>query len=117
MTNLKTLINDLNTMVLQGKTMEAFEKFYADDVVMQENEQDPTIGKEANRRREEDFLNKLIDFRSARVLDVAVGDNLTMVKWAYDYTHKEWGTKKYTQVAVQYWRNGQIVKEQFFYGN
>jgi hypothetical protein len=116
MANLKTLINELNSMVLEGKTMEAFEKFYADDVVMQENEQKPTVGKKENRKREEDFLNNLIDFRSARVLDVAVGDNVTMVKWAYDYTHKEWGTKDYTQIAVQHWRNGQIFKEQFFYG-
>lgn len=117
MANLKTLITELNDLVLQGKTMEAFEKFYADDVIMQENEQQPTIGKESNRKREEDFLSKLIDFRSARVIDIAVGDDVTMVRWSYDYTHKEWGTKNYTQISVQNWRNGQIVKEQFFYNN
>lgn len=117
MTNLSTLINELNHLVLQGKTMEAFEQFYAEDVVMQENSEAPTIGKDANRKREEDFLNKLIDFRKAEVLDVAVGDNVTMVKWFYDYTHKEWGTKNYTQVAIQYWRHGRIFKEQFFYGS
>lgn len=117
MANLKTLITELNDLVLQGRTMEAFEKFYADDVIMQENEQQPTIGKESNRKREKDFLDQLIDFRSARVLDLAIGDDVTMVRWFYDYTHKEWGTKKYTQVSVQNWRNGQIIKEQFFYNN
>jgi hypothetical protein len=117
MTDSKTLIITLNDMVLQGNMMEAFEKFYAEDVIMQENELTPTIGKDANRKREEEFLNNIIDFRSAQVLDVAHGDNLSMVKWAYDYTHKEWGTKKYTQVSVQHWRNGQIVKEQFFYSS
>lgn len=117
MTNLKTLITELNEMVLQGKTMEAFEKFYADDVVMQENSEPPTVGKLANRKREEEFLNSLIDFRSAKVLDVAVGNNLTLVNWSYDYTHKAWGTKNYTQLSVQHWRDGQIVKEQFIYEN
>ena len=104
-------------MVLQGRIMEAFEKFYAPDVIMQENEQTPTIGKETNRKREEEFISSLIDFRKAEVLDVAVGNQVSMVKWMYDYTHKDWGVRKYTQVSVQHWRNGQIVKEQFFYGN
>ena len=31
-------INQLNDLVLQGKAMEAFERFYHEDVVMQENE-------------------------------------------------------------------------------
>ena len=117
MTDLKTKITELNDMVLQGRTIEAFEKFYADDVIMQENASTPTVGKVENRHREEIFLSQLIDFRSARVLNVAVGDHVTMVEWAYDYTHKEWGRRNYTQVAIQHWRNNQIFKEQFFYGN
>lgn len=117
MTNLRSLITELNDMVIRGMTMQAFEKFYADDIIMQENEEQPTIGKLANRKREEEFLDQLIDFRSAKVLDVAIGDDVTMVRWAYDYTHREWGTRTYSQVSVQHWRNGQIIKEQFFYNS
>lgn len=117
MTTIKTLIHELNEMVLQGKPLDAFEKFYADDVVMQENNLPPTIGKDANRSREENFFSSLIDFRSAKVLDVAVGENTTMVQWHYDYTHKDWGVRNYTQVSVQHWRDNKIVHEQFFYGN
>lgn len=117
MTTIKTLIHELNEMVLQGKPLDAFEKFYAEDVVMQENNQPPTVGKNANRSREENFFASLIDFRSAKVLDVAVGENTSMVKWHYDYTHKDWGVRNYTQVSVQHWRDNKIVHEQFFYGN
>jgi hypothetical protein len=117
MTTIHTLINELNQMVLQGRPLDAFEKFYAEDVIMQENDLAPTIGKSANREREEKFFSSLIDFRSAKVLDLAVGDNLTMVTWRYDYTHKDWGIRNYTQVSVQHWRGNQIIKEQFFYGN
>ena len=117
MTNIKTLIHELNEMVLQGKPLEAFEKFYADDVIMQENDQSPTVGKVANRQREELFFASLIDFRSAKVLDVTVGDTTTMVKWHYDYTHKEWGVRNYTQISVQHWRENKIAREEFFYGN
>ena len=117
MANIKTLIHELNEMVLQGKPLEAFEKFYADDVIMQENEQDPTVGKDANRKREEQFFASLIDFRSAKVLDVTVGENTTMVKWHYDYTHKDLGVRNYKQISVQHWRGNQIAREEFFYGN
>lgn len=116
MENLKQNITTLNDMILQGRVMEAFDKFYHDDVVMQENDAAPMIGKSANRQREEEFHSSIIDFRREEVLDVAVGDNVTMVKWAYDYTHKDWGEKKYTQVSVQHWVDGKIVREQFFYG-
>jgi hypothetical protein len=114
---LKEKITELNQMVLSGKALEAFEKFYHDQVVMQENEQAPTIGKDANRHREIEFFKNVTDFRKAEVKGVSLGENLTTVIWQYDYTHKEWGERKYTQVSVQHWQDGKIIKEQFFYGN
>lgn len=117
MNTLKEKINELNQLVLAGKALDAFEKFYHPEVVMQENESAPTLGKDANRQREIEFFNSITDFRGAEVKGVTVGDNLSTVIWHYDYTHKDWGVKKYTQVSVQHWKDGQIIKEQFFYGN
>ena len=42
MNTLLKKISDLNDLVLQGKALEAFETYYDDDVVMQENENAPT---------------------------------------------------------------------------
>lgn len=116
MSTLLEKISDLNDLVLQGKAMEAFERYYHEDVVMQENETKPTVGKAANRRREEEFFAAITEFRGAKPLKVAVGESVTMVEWHYDYTHKDWGTRTYTQISVQEWRNGQIVLEKFYYG-
>jgi hypothetical protein len=110
-------INHLNQLVQDGKLLDAFELYYDDEVVMQENEMQPTIGKEQNRKRENEFLNNVTEFRGAKVLNVGAGDNVSFVTWQYDYTHKEWGVRNYTQVSVQHWKDGKIVKEQFFYGN
>lgn len=55
-TDLRANFEDIKNLVLQGKAMEAFEKYYGDDVVMQENETPETVGKEANRARELDFF-------------------------------------------------------------
>ena len=115
MSKLLEKITDLNDLVLQGKIMVAFEKYYHEEVVMQENEAKPTIGKIANRLREEKFLSNITEFRSAKPLKVTLGENTTMVEWLYDYTHREWGIRNYSQVSVQDWKDGKIIKEKFYY--
>ena len=117
MNSLSENIHQLNEMFVNGKVMEAFEKFYDKDVVMQENEQAPTVGKEANRRREEEFLCKVTEIREAKPLKVAIGVGVTMVEWKLDYTHEDWGVRNYKQVSVQEWEDGKIIKEKFYYGS
>lgn len=112
---IETALLDLNQMVLSGKSMEAFEKYYHEHVAMQENNQEPTISKAANREREKHFHEDLIEFRTAEVKGLAVGDNISYVTWHYDYTHKDWGVRNYTQVSIQHWKEGKIIKEQFIY--
>jgi len=110
-------LNDLNGLVQQGRLLDAFEQYYHDDVAMQENANTPVIGKNENRKREQEFLSNVTEFRSASVHGLAVADDISFVIWSYDYTHKEWGVKNYKQVSVQTWKDGKIVQEQFFYGN
>ena len=110
-------INHLNDLVLQGKAMEAFEMYYHEDVAMQENDNPPTIGKKANRQRELEFLSNISEFRGAKPLKITIGDGVSMVEWHYDYTHKEWGPRNYTQISVQEWKEGKIIKEKFYYAN
>jgi hypothetical protein len=117
MTTLKEKIVAINDLVLAGKALEAFEKFYHPDVIMQENENLPTVGKEANRLREIEFFGNITEFRGAQVKDIALSEHHSTVIWHYDYTHKDWGVRNYTQVSVQHWQDGLIIKEQFFYGN
>ncbi len=109
------MISSVNDLILQGKALEAFDEFYHDDVVMQENNNPECVGKELNRKREEEFFNAITEFRSAKPLKVTVGENITMVEWHFDYTHKDWGIKNYNQIAVQEWKDGKIIKERFYY--
>ncbi len=113
---LQAAFDEIQTLVLEGKAMDAFEKYYADDVVMQENENPATVGKDANRQRELDFFSKLVEFRGARVKQVAFGDNVIISEWFLDYTHHDWGKRTYDQVSVQQWKDGKVVHERFYYG-
>jgi hypothetical protein len=114
--NNKTQIELINKMILSGQAMDAFDRYYADDVIMQENDQPPTVGKSANRDRELTFFSSVTDFRGAQVLSVGEAGDKTYVEWFYDYTHKDWGVRRYHQMAVQTWKNGKIVHERFYYG-
>jgi hypothetical protein len=43
-------------MVLEGKILDAFEKFYSEEVVMQDNDYPVRVGKEINRQHEQNFV-------------------------------------------------------------
>ncbi len=107
---------DLNTMIQNGEALDAFEKFYADTVVMQENEQAPTVGKDANREREKAFFASVTELRKIEVVASATQGNTSFSQWFMDYTHKDNGDLAYHQVAVRTWENGKVVKEVFYYG-
>jgi hypothetical protein len=115
-TDLKANFEDIKTLVLQGKAMEAFEKYYGDDVVMQENETPATVGKAANRARELDFFSKVTQWGAAELKAVAYGDNVVISEWFVDYTHSEWGKVTHDQVSVQRWKDGKVIHERFYYG-
>ncbi len=110
-------VQDLIGHIQQGRFLEAFDKYYDDNVVMQENENPPMLGKEANRKREQEFFSKVNGYENGKVEGVAIGDDLSTVIWSLAYKHQDWGDMKVKQVSVQHWKDGKIIKEQFFYGN
>lgn len=105
----------LNQQVLGGDILGAFEKYYAEDVVMQENSDEPFAGKAANREREIQFVNSIAEFHGARVLASAVNGNVSFGEWEMDVTFKGGTRFKLAQVAVRTWKDGQVVRERFYY--
>lgn len=114
---IEAALKDLNQLVIDGKLMDAFEKYYHEEIEMQENASAPAKGKDFHRNREREFLANVTEFRSAHVDALAVNGDTSFVIWSYDYTHKIWGLRKYTQVSVQHWKDGKIIRERFFYSN
>ena len=80
-TSVQELDKQLNDDVLSGKAMEAFEKYYADDVVMQENSDEPRKGKDANRKAEEEFFSSVEAFNGGSVKASAVNGDVTFSEW------------------------------------
>jgi ketosteroid isomerase-like protein len=114
-TSVQELDKLVNDDVLSGKAMEAFEKYYAEDVVMQENSEEPRRGKAANRKAEEEFFASVEAFNGGSVKASAVNGDVSFSEWEMDITFKGGHRVKMSQVAVRHWKNGKIVHERFFY--
>ena len=110
-------VDKLNDMILGGHILEAFEKFYADDVVRKENDE-AVVGKNACRLQEENLVTGITAFRKANVKNVIIGEKVSVVEWEFDFCHEEWGDRKYTHIAVQQWNcDGQIFNELIYNNN
>ena len=77
MSNIVTYDKDLNEKILSGKAMEGFEQYYDDKVVMQENSDEPHVGKDVNRKRELDFFNNIAEFHGAKLESSAINGDTT----------------------------------------
>ena len=101
--------------VLSGKLLETFDAYYADDVVMSENLKDERVGKAANRKYEEKFLENVQEFHGAKVGRVIVEGDNAAVEWTFDVTFKGGNRVVMNQVAVQTWENGKVIREDFYH--
>lgn len=107
----------LYAMVGQGQILDAFEKFYHEDVVMQETTEAPRVGKAANREYEKQFVSSLKEVHGGGV-DAITSDEekgITCVETWMDMTFADGNRVKMEQVAVQYWQGDQIIKEKFYH--
>lgn len=114
MTDIAQLDAELNDMIRQGKALEAFEKFYAEDVVMMENDQ-AFEGKDVNRKREQEFFGNIAEVHGAGITAAAVQGHTSFCEQFFDATFKDGKRMKLEEVAVRTWRDGKVVRERFYY--
>jgi len=98
--------------------MEAFEKYYGDNVVIYVNGNAPVNGKDANRKREMIFLQEIEKLNSSEIKSVTFGgidNNVSMTEWAINIENKEGEEKTIFRVNVQHWKNDRIINEKLYF--
>ena len=118
MTKLKNNVEKLNALIKEGKIMEAFDKYYGDEIVIQVNGNPPSVGKEVNRKREMIFLQEIEKLNQAEIKSVTFGgdkDNVSMTEWAIDIENKEGVKKTIYRVNVQHWKDNKIINEKLYF--
>lgn len=117
MSNLQNVKDLHQNYVNAGKLLDGFEKYYAENVVMQELSEAPRVGKDANRKHEVNFVKSIQEVHGAGILSFAedASNNKTMVESWMDLTFANGFRVNMQQVAVQTWGNGLIVHEIFYH--
>lgn len=106
---------ELNSLIRAGRALEGLERFYADDVVMQENLASPTVGKAANRDRERTFYGAVDRVNEVTLHSAAQAGATTFSEWTFDLVLKDGTPVRLNEVTVRRWRDGRVVHERFYY--
>lgn len=126
LTDLQAKLSDINQLVTELNTSAAFEKYYADSIVMIEGDGTVTTGKEACRQGREFFFREmLVEFRESRLISqhIAVSaekefDFIVVSNWYNDFTIKlgdQIVDDKSNQLSIGFWKDGLVVKESYNY--
>ncbi|GJM62616.1 SnoaL-like domain-containing protein [Persicobacter diffluens] len=117
MSNLENA-QSLYSLMGEGKMMEAFEKFYAEDCEIIEANGETRKGKDEQRAALIDWETNMVKEMHGGGVGAITADeknNITMVESWVDITNPQGQRFKMEEVAVQKWQNGQIIQERFYY--
>ena len=109
---------DIYNMIGQGQLLDAFEKYYHENVTMVEP-MGSREGKVACREYELQFLNNVQEFHGLDVKNIGSNEDAktSFVESSMEITFKDGNRVKMDQVAVQRWEGDQIFEERFYYEN
>ena len=114
--SVKEKIEDVYQHVQNGTALDAFEKYYADNVTMILEDGTAVEGKDANRKRENEFFDSVESFNGMEVVGITANEETgkTSVESWMDVTFNGGNRMKLEQVATQNWEDGKIVRERFY---
>ena len=114
----KEKAQDIYNMLGQGQLLDAFDKYYGENVVMTEP-RGTREGKAVCREAEIAFLDSVQEFHGMEVRNIGSNEETgtSFVESTMDVTFKNGYRANMHQVAVQKWEGDHIVHEQFFYDN
>jgi limonene-1,2-epoxide hydrolase len=114
----KEKTQDIYNMLGQGQLLDAFDKYYADNVVLTEP-RGTWEGKEACRAHEVEFLNYVKEFHNLEVKSIAADEanGIVFHETMMDVTFQDGNRVQMEQVGVQRWEGDKIVHERFYYNN
>ncbi len=108
-------LEDLCQWIREGKVVEAMYEFYGENVEMQENNEPPCIGLEANVEREKEWLETIKEFKGYEVQSIGVGGNTTFQECTFHYVTVDGKEVSTAQIARAIWKNNKIINERFYW--
>lgn len=115
MSNLFQNVRTFHELIERCENLEAIERFYAENLIVQENNEEPRIGKDLCLEQERKNLARVSNIVQ-RILATAINEQtgVVMTQMQFDFTTTR-GRRRLDEVVVQHWREGKIVHERFYY--
>jgi hypothetical protein len=114
---------EINQLVLEGKMLEAFIKFYGENVIMIESDGSQNVGKVACQAYEEGFMASITQFNETKLLSSVIMPSddsnyefLVVATWYNDIDTSNYPIKG-NQSSLCYWKDGMIQKVTFKSGS
>lgn len=114
MPTIETIEKFINS-VEQEPHDKVIEQFYTDDASMQENQNEPRIGKVNLLKNEHRLLSKALRVNSKCIRPFFQIDNKIIIKWKFRFEWKDNTVTEIEELAYQEWKGDKIKREQFFY--
>ncbi|MDO5978706.1 nuclear transport factor 2 family protein [Flavivirga spongiicola] len=106
---------DLKGLLGQGQFLEAMDKYLADDVVLQEANGVPKIGKDVCIAAEKELLATVEEFIRYDINNVAISGNTSYYEAIMEFKTNDGQHHKFEQVNRTQWENGKIVNERYYH--
>lgn len=114
MPTIETLEKFINS-VEQESHDKVIEQFYTDDASIQENQNEPRIGKENLIKNEQGMLSKALSVNSKCIRPFFQIEDKIIIKWKFRFEWKDNTVTEIEELAYQVWEGDKIKQEQFFY--
>lgn len=118
MKELRQYLDEFIRLAESGKSVEAMERFYSEDVLMFENRDLSRAGRDACIAYEREQLALQGKRPKLRATKRAANEDsgVSFIEWVVQFRSPETGRPiRLEEVAVQKWSEGRIIEERFYY--
>lgn len=106
---------DLKVLLGKGQFLEAMDKYLADDVVLQEANNEPKVGKQTAIQAEKELLATVTDFGRYEMKNIAIKGNTSYYEAIMEFTTNDGQSHRFEQVNRTVWKDGKIINERYFH--
>ncbi|MEM8963853.1 MAG: nuclear transport factor 2 family protein [Acidobacteriota bacterium] len=94
---------------------EAVEEFYTENATMQENQDEPRVGRELHVDAEHKVMANAKAMESTCLRPVFVEGDHVVIRWRFRFVWRNDTVTEIEELAYQRWEGDRIAEEQFFF--
>lgn len=111
---LKAKLTELDNLILQGKIIEAVEKFFHPTVQSMEGNEGVISGKENKLNHLKEFFSTISNVNTIQLHSQSVGDDVTMSEFTFDLQQANGNRILWNEVLRRKWQDGQVIDERYY---